>query len=348
MPALMHKMPPPVTKVLETFTPQLFRHAVAETVSVLRSGQVAAIPTETVYGLAADAFNPQAVRRIFQIKGRPAVNPLIVHVASMAMLRGCAGTVSESVHRLAELFWPGPLTVVLPRSEKISDDITGGGGTVAIRWPGHPFFRDVIRELGNPVAAPSANLSNRLSPTTVEHVLDQLNGLIPLVVDAGPCAVGIESTVLDLSGTVPAILRPGIISADALRSVLPGLSEGITSKDRTISRSPGMMPIHYAPIAPLRLFHFTSESDLVQLAGENDAAPGQTIIMTHLPRPLAAPWKDCIVFPFDPEAYARALYGELFRSDKARPRLILIESPPDGPEWAGVSDRIKRAAAPRS
>jgi len=196
------------TEILSTHTPQLFTAAVTRAVELLRAGEVVALPTETVYGLAANALDEAAVARIFQIKGRPAHNPVIVHVASLEMARACVKQWPAPAEKFARAFWPGPLTLVLPRAESIPNAVTAGGETVGIRWPAHPFMQAVIRACDFPLAAPSANLSNQISPTSAEHVRGHLAGRIPLIVDGGQSQVGIESTVLDLTVSPARILRP--------------------------------------------------------------------------------------------------------------------------------------------
>ncbi|HVY70514.1 MAG TPA: L-threonylcarbamoyladenylate synthase, partial [Verrucomicrobiae bacterium] len=208
-----------MTEVLSTHTPALFTAAVARATELLRAGEVVALPTETVYGLAANAFDERAVRRIFEIKGRPAINPVIVHVADLVTARACASEWPALADRLAAAFWPGPLTLVLPRAARVPDVVTAGGATVGIRWPGHPLMQAVIRACGFPLAAPSANLSNQISPTNAEHVREHLAGKIPLIVDGGQAQVGIESTVLDISVEPPRLLRPGMIHAESLLAV---------------------------------------------------------------------------------------------------------------------------------
>jgi L-threonylcarbamoyladenylate synthase len=203
------------TEILSTHTPALFSAAVKCATELLRAGEVVALPTETVYGLAANALDAQAVAKIFQIKGRPANNPIIVHVAGNEMAKRCAENFPPLAEKLSKSFWPGPLALVLPRAKKIPDNVTAGGETVGIRWPSHPFIQAVIRECGFPLAAPSANLSNQISPTNAEHVRAQLGGKISLIVDGGQSQVGIESTVLDLTVSPPQILRPGMIHAES-------------------------------------------------------------------------------------------------------------------------------------
>ena len=210
---------------VRTDTPQLFEQAIKRAAQLLRGGEVVGLPTETVYGLAANAFDESAVARIFEIKGRPAHNPIIVHIASLEMARSCVADWPELAEKLARAFWPGPLTMVLPRSERIPSIVAAGGETVGIRWPSHPLAQALIRECGFPLAAPSANLSNQLSPTAAEHVVKSLGDRVPMIIDGGPCQVGIESTVLDLTVLPPRVLRPGIIHDEALASVTGRLAK---------------------------------------------------------------------------------------------------------------------------
>ena len=203
------------------------------------------LPTETVYGLAANALDAESVGRIFEVKGRPANNPIIVHVSGVAMARDCASSWPESATQLAAAFWPGPLTLVLPNSGIIPDIVTAGGPTVALRWPNHPVFQAVLERCGFPLAAPSANLSGQLSPTTAAHVAQSLGDRAPLILDGGPADVGIESTVIDLSTSPPRVLRPGMIHVDSLRAVLGQVST--SEQDQGALRSPGLLLKHYSP-----------------------------------------------------------------------------------------------------
>jgi len=207
-------------EILPTDTPELFDAAVRRAAALLREGQVVALPTETVYGLAANALDARAVARIFEVKGRPAHNPIIVHVASLEMARRCAGQWPETASRLASAFWPGPLTLVLAKAADLPDNVTAGGATVGLRWPGHPLMQAVIRECGFPLAAPSANPSGQLSPTNAEHVRRLLGARVPLIVDGGQSQVGIESTVIDLTTQPPGVLRPGMIHEESLVAAL--------------------------------------------------------------------------------------------------------------------------------
>ncbi len=224
-------------QVLPTHTPKLFQAAVSRAAELLNQGQVVALPTETVYGLAANALDPEAVSRIFEIKGRPAHNPIIVHISSLELAKRCVTEWPAVAEKLGRAFWPGPLTLVLPRAKAIPDIVTAGGPTVGVRWPSHPFIQAVIRECDFPLAAPSANPANRLSPTTAEHVHKYFGDRIPLIVDGGQSQVGIESTVLDLSVSSPRLLRPGMIHEQALLAVTDELLLGFGDSEEILKSS---------------------------------------------------------------------------------------------------------------
>ena len=249
-------------EVLSTHTPALFNAAVTRAADLLRAGGVVALPTETVYGLAANALDADAVAAIFKIKGRPPQNPIIVHVADVGMAKQCVAEWPQVAERLASAFWPGPLTLVLPRAKEIPDVVTSGGATVGVRWPSHPFIQAVIRKCGFPLAAPSANPSNHLSPTNVEHVQKLLGDRLSLVVDGGQSQVGIESTVLDLTTTSPRVLRPGMIHESVLKTVIGNLEPQASGGDHGAPRSPGLFPKHYAPRAKLILAQWRDDADL--------------------------------------------------------------------------------------
>ncbi|GHU71395.1 threonylcarbamoyl-AMP synthase [Clostridia bacterium] len=222
---------------------------------LIRSGELVCFPTETVYGLGADATNTDAVARIFEAKGRPSDNPLIVHIAQIEMWLMLARGIDSRALLLAERFWPGPLTIVLPRTEMVTDIVTAGLNTVGVRMPSHPLARSLIRESNRPLAAPSANRSGRPSPTTAQAALEDMNGLIPLILDGGPCLVGVESTVLDLSRTPPIVLRPGGVTVESLREFLPDVTVDPSALSPLLGHqeaaSPGMKYRHYAPRIPL-------------------------------------------------------------------------------------------------
>ena len=312
---------------------------------LLRAGEVVALPTETVYGLAANALNSGAVEKIFQIKGRPAHNPIIVHVSGNEMARACVSEWPDLAARLSRAFWPGPLTLVLPRAGNIPDNVTAGGATVGVRWPGHPFMQAVIRECGFPLAAPSANLSNRISPTNAEHVRTQIGASIPLIVDGGQSQVGIESTVLDLSELPPCILRPGMIHAESLAAVCGALREGASAGRDTTLRSPGLLAKHYSPRAKLMVLAWPDDAALhAELAAQN-APVATTHIIAHTRIPSGFNAANVSVIPHDAEAFARALYAEWHRCDEAGAQFIVVEAPPESPEWSGIADRLRRAAA---
>jgi L-threonylcarbamoyladenylate synthase len=298
-----------------------------------------------VYGLAANAFDARAVARIFEVKGRPPENPIIVHVNSLAMAQSCVAAWPEQARRLAKTFWPGPLTLVLPKSTAIPPIVTAGGNTVGIRWPAHPFMRELIRLCGFPLAAPSANLSNQVSPTSAEHVLGGLHGKIPLVIDAGQSNVGIESTVVDLTVSPPRVLRPGMISSDQIATALSTpIATGTTPASSGL-KSPGLLQKHYSPRARLRIARWSSETDLERFVKQLGIEPGGIHVLAHEHIPERLPFGRVAVIPQDSEAYARALYGELHRSDELAATLILVEEPPGGPAWEGIRDRLRRASA---
>jgi len=333
------------TELLSTHTPGLFQAAVKRAAEWLRAGEVVALPTETVYGLAANALDERAVARIYKVKGRPAHNPIIVHVASDDLARACASEWPEVATKYARSFWPGPLTLVLPRSEKIPAVVTAGGATVGIRWPSHPFMQAVIRACGFPLAAPSANLSNQISPTNAEHVHAQLGGKIPLIVDGGQSQVGIESTVVDLTVSPARILRPGMIHAEALAAVGVPIADGQSPIDGGSLKSPGLLKKHYAPKAKLAVLRWTDERDLKAQIEKLSRAARRIQVMAHTNIPAGFNGGDVSVIPHDAEAFARALYAELHRADAAGAELIVVEAPPDSPEWSGIADRLRRAAA---
>jgi len=331
------------TEILSTQTPELFAIAVRRTVELLAAGEVVALPTETVYGLAANAFNAEAVAKIYSIKGRPSHNPIIVHVANLPMAKRCVAEWPMSAEKLANSFWPGPLTMVLPRAKNIPDIVTAGGETVGVRWPAHPFIQFVIRECGFPLAAPSANLSNAISPTSATHVRKQLDGKLRLIVDGGASHVGIESTVIDLSTKQPRVLRPGMIHAESLAAATGErvLSENAGDESSTL-RSPGMLRKHYSPKAKLLMLEWKSDGELKSHISHHTL---RTHIIAHTNVPSAEGFAGVSVMPRDAAAFARAIYAELHRCDEAGADVIVVEALPNQPEWRGIADRLTRAAA---
>ena len=330
------------TEVLPTHTRELFNAAVTRAVELLRAGEVVALPTETVYGLAANALDAEAVARIYEAKGRPAHNPVIVHVASLEMAKRCVADWPALGDRLAKAFWPGPLTMVLPRAKHIPDIVTAGGETVGVRWPSHPFIQEVIRACDFPLAAPSANLSNQISPTNAGHVAKQLK--IPLIVDGGQAQVGIESTVIDLTMNPPRLLRPGMIHEQALMAVTDKLTTG-GGHGGEVLKSPGQLTKHYAPQAKMIVLKWRDEQDLKSQISDFKFKPGARHVIAHTHIPSQSGFAAVSVIPHDAEAFARALYGELHRCDELGAELIIVEAPPETSEWRAIADRLKRASS---
>ncbi|MCE9563065.1 MAG: threonylcarbamoyl-AMP synthase [Planctomycetes bacterium] len=309
---------------------------IAKAADYLRTGRLVAFPTETVYGLGANALDPEAVRSIFAAKGRPASNPVIVHVAEPSQVVNVAAQWPETAAQLAAKFWPGPLTIVVPKKHGVPDEVTAGGPTVAVRCPNHVVARELIRVAGVPIAAPSANRSTELSPTRAEHVFKSLNGRIDLILDGGPCAGGIESTVVDVTGPVVRLLRHGLITVPMLEEVV-GLvdlpSRGYEPLG-SVARSPGQMAKHYSPRTPVVLAQDAdAEHQRLRDAGFRVISVGFDLI-----------W-DYRFISNDPAEYATDLYAILHELDEAGFDRIVIELPPDTPEWAAVRDRLTRAAA---
>ena len=317
-------------------------------VRLLAAGDLVGIPTETVYGLAADARNPAAVARIFAAKGRPADHPLIVHLADAAQLDAWARDIPDAARRLAAACWPGPLTLILKRQPDVPDAVTGGQDTVGLRIPAHPLTLALLRAFAaaggsGAVAAPSANRFGRISPTTAEHVHQELGDRVAQVLDGGPCAVGLESTILDLSRDVPVILRPGAIGADDIARVIGRRpwqrGEAPAAPDPAVSPAPrvsGALAAHYAPRTPLEL---VPADRLIERADAGDA------VLARRPSPAGLrPAVTWIEAPADAAAYGHDLYARLRALDASGCARILVEAPPDAPAWAAVADRLGRAA----
>lgn len=312
---------------------------------IIRRGGLVAFPTETVYGLGGNALDPEAVRRIFAAKGRPAFNPLIAHVPELAAARALALRWPEAAERLGERFWPGPLTLVLPKRPDIPDVLTAGLPAVALRVPAHPVARGLLEAAGTPVAAPSANRFTALSPTTALHVEKALGDRIDLILDAGPTQVGIESTVVDLTGPEPTLLRPGSLSRSLIESVVGPLATPIELEGTTPRPGPGMVERHYSPRARLRVFAPGERDALAEAAARASAEGLRTgaLLLADAETPIAHP----IRMPVDAAAYARALYATLHELDDLGCDLILVDGVPPEPEWAGIRDRLRRAATAR-
>jgi L-threonylcarbamoyladenylate synthase len=325
---------------------------VALAAALLRAGRLVAFPTETVYGLGGDALSPAAVAAIFAAKGRPADDPLIVHLADAAELPRVAGKLPPAAPALAAAFWPGPLTLIVPRGPAVPLAVTAGGDTVAVRVPAHPVARALIAAAGTPIAAPSANRFGHTSPTAAEHVLADLAGRIDAVLDGGPTPIGVESTVLDLTAPVPTVLRPGGVSLEQLRAALGEVALG--GRAAGVLRSPGLLDSHYAPTAPLWLAAGPEPAARAWLreraAAELAAGRRVGLLVSDEDAALLA-GLGADAEPLGPAAdhaaVARRLYAALRALDARRPNLILARDLGEDGLARAIGDRLRRAAAGR-
>ena len=346
-----------VTEVLRLDPHHPAAEGVEHGAAILRRGGLVAFPTETVYGLGAHALNPSAVRRIFEAKGRPAEDPLIVHIHDIRGLDALTEDLPQSVAALASRFWPGPLTMVMRRSHAVPREVTAGLDTVAVRIPAHPIARALIAAAAIPVAAPSANLFSRPSPTRAAHVLEDLNGRIDLVIDGGSTTVGVESTVLDLTGPVPTILRPGAVTVEMIRAILPDVTVRSTSVREPVvgMKSPGLLTRHYSPRAEMTLYEGPTPAVLERIIGDaaNRLTRGASIGI------LVADEDDLGQYPAgirivrlggerDHETLAANLYNALRTLDAEGVDVILARTFADESGLAAaIHDRLRRAAAGR-
>ncbi len=319
-------------------TMQADNAAIKTAVSLLQQGRLVAFPTETVYGLGADANNPEAVRRIFAAKGRPVDHPLIVHIPDLACLSQWAQNIPDAAHHLAAHFWPGPLAIILSKQPGVPLEVTGGQTTVGLRLPNHPVALQLLQAFGGGIAAPSANRFCRISPTQASHVAEELGNAVDLILEGGSCQVGVESTIIDLSGLHPQLLRPGHISRAALEAVL---GERVLVSAPTQVRTSGMMAVHYAPatralLCPAALLpeHYR------QLSGQ-----GKKIGLMVLQRLADTAPAAQILMPTDADLYAQALYASLRKLDTLCLDIILIEQPPDHDGWQAIHDRLGKASS---
>ena len=319
--------------------------AIDRAAELIRGGKLVAFPTETVYGLGANALDADAVGRIFAAKGRPATNPVIVHVAGFDQLPAVVAAWPPQAQRLAERFWPGPLSLVLPRRLGMPDIVTAGGPTVAVRMPAHPVAERLIRAAGVPIAAPSANRSMHVSPTSAQHVLKTLEGRIEMVLDGGSSARGLESTVLDLTSQPPRLLRPGLVSVAEISAALgEEVSSGSASKTSETGeplKSPGLLARHYAPAAPVETLEVGGRA-LVEKLAAGGLRVGW-LCWESCPR-LAAGRIEQIPMPHEPVAYAMRLYAALYRFDDLGVDRIVVDLPPHEERWTAVLDRLARAS----
>lgn len=313
--------------------------SIIDAARLLREGKLVAFPTETVYGLGADAGNPDAVRRMFKAKGRPDDHPVIVHVADIAAAERWAAAIPDEARALASAFWPGPLTLIVPRAAHVSDAITGGQPSVGLRAPAHPVARALLAAFGNGIAAPSANRFGHVSPTTARHVADDLGDSVDLILDAGGCDVGIESTIVAFTGATPMLLRPGGIALDAIAAVLGRIP---VARDATAPRVSGTLAAHYAPRT--RASVVASDAlcaELVQLE-DRDERIAVLAWRAQRPDPFDGVWLSA---PDNAPAYGRMLYANLRALDAVNADAILIEQVPEGDAWMAIRDRLARATS---
>ena len=308
------------------------RAEIEHAAALLRAGKLVAFPTETVYGLGANALDAAAVGRIFEAKGRPASSPIIVHVSNIEMAREVVAEWPAAAHILAQTFWPGPLTLVLKKQAAVPALVTAGLETVGVRMPSHPVALALIEAAQIPIAAPSANRFTQLSPTTAEHVRAALGDRVDYILDGGPCMVGIESTVLSLADGVPVLLRPGGVSRQQIEAVIGPVAQQ-TKAPEEAHPSPGMHPRHYSPRTKLVLVR----------DGEVPQAGAGAYL--QLGRPPNTAVREIIVMPSDAAEYAAKLYRTLHELDSRGYDWIAVDAPDDAPEWEAVWDRLRRAAA---
>jgi L-threonylcarbamoyladenylate synthase len=312
---------------------------IARAAELLRGGRLVAFPTETVYGLGANALDALAVARIYAAKGRPKYNPIIVHLAEISQLPAVATGWNETADRLARAFWPGPLTLVLPKTDAVPESVTAGLPTVAVRVPVHPVARALLAAAGIPVAAPSANRSAQLSPTTGDHVLRSLGDAVDMILDAGPTPVGIESTVVDVTTSIPTLLRPGSISVDELTRVVGRVERPARVVGESARPAPGMLEKHYAPRARVVLVASPDVGIRVEHERANGLHVGALVVNASV-----EPNPEIIRMPADPPGYATALYASLHALDDAGCDVIVVEKLPETNAWLAVRDRLTRAA----
>jgi L-threonylcarbamoyladenylate synthase len=313
--------------------------SIALAVRLLREGGLVAFPTETVYGLGADARNADAVRRIFAAKGRPEDHPVIVHVEDLRAAERWAANMPEDARALARAFWPGPLTLIVPRADDVLDAITGGQASIGLRAPAHPVARALLAAFGGGIAAPSANRFGHVSPTTAQHVANDLGDAVDLILDGGACDVGIESTIVSFTTATPMLLRPGGIALDAIAAVLGCMP---AARDAAAPRASGTLASHYAPRTPASLV--ASDALLAELAqlAERDERVAVLAFRAAPPEPFDGVW---IHAPDDARDYARTLYANLRALDAANADTILIEQVPAASAWVAIRDRLARASS---
>jgi L-threonylcarbamoyladenylate synthase len=305
----------------------MLNESLQQAITILHQGGLVAMPTETVYGLAADAKNPEALTKIFQAKGRPADHPLIVHIGDISQLDQWAIDISPATFELAKQFWPGPLTLILKKASHVSGLITGGQNTIGLRIPNHPIALSLLKLFGSGVAAPSANRFGRISPTTADAVREELSDAVDLILDGGQCEVGVESTILDMSGDSPRILRPGMISAEQIEKVL---HQHLSQQKNNSPRVSGSLESHYAPRTKVVLLNKHEFPSFLQ----------NSAVMCF----SSYEGFNIITMPSNPIDYAHDLYKVLRELDKKNLQQIIIEKVPESSEWDAIRDRLQRAS----
>lgn len=310
-------------------------HEIQQAVNFLRQGKLVAFPTETVYGLGANAMDISAVKQIFKVKGRPSNHPVIVHLGDLAQLEQWTSHIPELAWQLAERFWPGPLTLILPKANSVPEIITGGQNTVGLRLPGHPVALALLKVFGSGIAAPSANRFGSISPTLPAHVSQELGEQVAMILEGGPCEVGIESTIVDLSADGPRILRPGMITAAQIMEITGPLATG----SEITTRVSGALTSHYAPQTPMQIIPKDKMGEV--LAALVNRKRSSVVLAIN---PLDSPGIQWLLMPSNPEAYAHELYAKMRLADQAKQDVILVEDVPAEETWSAIRDRLRKAA----
>ena len=315
--------------------------SIAKAVALLKAGELVAFPTETVYGLGADARNSAAVEKIFSAKGRPADHPVIVHLPDVSHMERWAINIPPIAYRIAAAFWPGPVTLILQRHPNVSAIVSGGQTSIGLRVPNHPVALALLHGFNDGIAAPSANRFGRISPTTAQHVRDELGDAVQLILDGGACEVGIESTIVDLTGERPQILRPGMISAEAIAAVLGENVDAVSAVDKKSPRVSGSLEAHYAPRTPLQLCSATAIAEQMRLAKTNGERIAVLAINGESPQLDNVLWQTAAP---DAGTFAHDLYANLRQLDASNCARIVVQQVPTDGAWRAIADRLQRAA----
>lgn len=320
--------------------------AIEQAAKLLRQGRLVAFPTETVYGLGADASNAEAIKQIFAVKGRPTTHPLIVHIGDADQIKDWAQKIPDNAKKLASHFWPGPLTLILNKKNSVPSEVTGGQNTIALRMPDHPVALALLNKFEGGIAAPSANIYCRISPTHASHVEEELGDTIDMILDGGACRVGVESTIIDLTGPVPKLLRPGHISKVEIEAVLDSelqiVTTSATGNKSTETMAPGMMPVHYAPTTRAAL---CEHDKLPQILNNLRLQNKRVGLLSYQFNPPENRLMHMLCMPEQAESYAQILYTCLRELDNRELDIILIEQTPDTEAWRAINDRIKKATS---